>query len=147
VLVLWPQGPYQVQMLKEGCNRCRSTPWRAIKKRRSARRLPASRVQVVPATKARTDLPGKQDLEPGQKAVNPVVGAVSAEQLTGPWIVATIQGISVPLVVDIFCPENLISLKLAAQLGGDVKATSGNLSGLGGASLEVVGTMVLPVLY
>jgi hypothetical protein len=50
-----------------------------------------------------------------------------------------------PLAVDTFCPENLISLKLAAQLGGDVKATSGNLSGLGRASLEEVGTTVLPV--
>jgi hypothetical protein len=62
----------------------------------------------VPATKARTDLPGKQDPEPGQKAVNPVVGAVSAEQLMGPSIVATIQGISLPLAVDTFCPENLM---------------------------------------
>jgi hypothetical protein len=70
---------------------------------------------------------------------------MSAEQLTGPWIVATIQGISVPLAVDTFCLENWISLKLAAQLGGDVEATSGNLSGLEGASLEVVGSTVLPV--
>jgi hypothetical protein len=43
------------------------------------------------------------------------------------------------------CGYFLISLKLAAQLGGDVEATSGNLSGLGGVSLEVVGTTVLTV--
>jgi hypothetical protein len=46
----------------------------------------------------------------------------------------------VPLAVDTFCPENLIPLKLAAQLGGDVETTSGNLSGLG-----VVGSTFLPV--
>jgi hypothetical protein len=50
-----------------------------------------------------------------------------------------------PLAVDTLCLENLISLKLAAQLGGDVEATSGNLSDLRGACLEVVGTTVLPV--
>jgi hypothetical protein len=78
--------------------------------------------------------------------VNPAVGAMSAEQLTGPWIVATIQGISVPLAVDTFCLENLISLKLAAQFGGDVKeGTSGNLAGLGRDSLGVVGTTVVPI--
>jgi hypothetical protein len=133
-------------MSKKGCGRRRRTPWRTIKKRRRARRIPASRDQVVPATKAQTDLPHKQDPETRQKGVNPAVGAVSAEQLMGPWIAPTIQGISVPLAVDTFCPENLISLKLAAQLGGDVKeGTSGNLAGLGGASLGVVGTTVLPI--
>jgi hypothetical protein len=50
-----------------------------------------------------------------------------------------------PFAVDTFCLENLISLELATQLGGGVKeGTSGNLPGLGGASLEVVGTTVLP---
>jgi hypothetical protein len=70
---------------------------------------------------------------------------MSAEQLTGPWIVATIQDVSVPLAVDTFCPENLISLKLAAQLGGDVEETSRNLTGLRGTYLGVVGTTVLPI--
>jgi hypothetical protein len=100
----------------------------------------------VPAAKALTDLPHKQDPETGQKGINPAVGAVGAEQLTAPWIVATIQGISVPFAVDTFCLENLISLEFATQLGGDIKeGTAGNLAGLGGASLEVVGTTVLPI--
>lgn len=79
----------------------------------------------MPATMARTDLMDRQEPETGQKAVNPDVGAVSAEQLMGPWIVKTIQGVSVPLAVDTFCPENLISLK---QLGGEIEPTLGNLT-------------------
>jgi hypothetical protein len=74
-----------------------------------------------------------------------MVGAVSAALLTGPWIVALVKGVSLPLAVDTFCPENLISLQLAKQLGGEMTPTSGNRSGLGGARLGVVGKTVLPV--
>jgi hypothetical protein len=70
-----------------------------------------------------------------------MVGAVSAALLTGPWIVALVKGVSVPLAVDTFCPENLISL----QLGGEMTPTSGNILELGDAPLGVVGKTVLPV--
>jgi hypothetical protein len=73
-----------------------------------------------------------------------LVGAVSAEQFTGPWIVALVKSVSIPLAVDTFCPENLISLKLAKQLGGKMTPTSGNVTGLGGAPLGVLGKTILP---
>jgi hypothetical protein len=49
------------------------------------------------------------------------------------------------LAVDTFCLENLISLQLAKQFGGEMTPTSGNLSGLGGAPLGMVGKTVFPV--
>jgi hypothetical protein len=55
------------------------------------------------------DLMDKQELEIKQRADNPRVATVRADQLMGPWIVATIQGVSMPFTVDTFCPKNLIS--------------------------------------
>ena len=89
--------------------------------------------------------PANQGPERGQGNGNPVVGAVSAEQLTGPWVVASIKGVHLAMAIDTFCPENLISLKLAKQLGGEMTPTSSDLSGLGGAPLGVLGETVLSV--
>jgi hypothetical protein len=74
-----------------------------------------------------------------------MVGAVSDALFTGPWIVALVKGVSILLSVDTFCPDNLFSLQVAKQLGGEMTSTSGNLTGLGGAPLGVVGKTVLPV--
>jgi hypothetical protein len=110
---------------QESGSQCRRTQG-AIKKQGGARNLLASRTKVADTSgRPLTNLMDKQELETRQRADDPVVGAVSANQLMGPWIVATIQGVSVPLAVDTFCPENLISLK---QLGGEIEPTLGNLT-------------------
>jgi hypothetical protein len=82
--------------------------------------------------------PHKQDLETGQKGINPAVGTVRAEKLTSPWIVPTIQGISMPFAVDTFCSENLISLELATQLG----ATQLGVTQLGATQLAAWATQL-----
>jgi hypothetical protein len=72
---------------------------RTVKKCTGAGKLLAPGVPVAsPSGRRLTDLtvPGT---EPGQGVVNPMVGAVSTALLTGPWIVALVKGVSVPLAV------------------------------------------------
>jgi hypothetical protein len=104
----------------------------------------APRSQSRPTTKAQTNIM-EQEPEPEQGVVNSLVGVVSAEQLTGPWIVALIKGVSVPLTIYTFCPKNLIPFKLVEQFGREMTPTSGNLMGLAGAPLGVLGKTVLSV--
>jgi hypothetical protein len=90
-------------MSEEGGSRRRRQE-RTVKKRSGAGKLPAPGVPLASPSEHRQRDLTVLGTEPGQGVVNPLVGAVSAALLTGPWIDTLVKGVSVPLMVDTLCP-------------------------------------------